>query len=212
MHSISYSPGSAAEVLAAVRAMRLEGVVAKHKDSPYQRGERLSDWVKLKLEKSQELVIGGYRSDGSIGLDALLVGYYEGKELRFAGKVRAGLVPHTRRELLGKLKSLHVARRPFANLPDFDVGRWGGGVTAEQMTEMQWVKPELVAQMQPGTGDSGALGGELYAVSPRFALFLGAHFAMDTDSDDEDQHESQQHSAVLRTRWVYQSTTALNRR
>jgi len=123
-------------------------VIAKHRDSTYQPGERSSDWVKLKLERQQEFVIGGFRADGASGLDALLVGYYEGKELRFAGKVRAGLIPHVRRELLGKLKPLQVKDCPFANLPDTDVGRWGGGITADQMLEMQWTKPHLVAQIR----------------------------------------------------------------
>ena len=45
-------------------------------------------------------------------------------------------------------KPLHVAQCPFANLPDADAGRWGGGVTAEQMVEMQWTRPELVVQVR----------------------------------------------------------------
>jgi bifunctional non-homologous end joining protein LigD len=71
-----------------------------------------------------------------------------GRILRFAGKVRAGLVPHVRREVLGKLKPLQVEDCPFANLPDTDVGRWGGGITADQLREMQWTKPQLVAQIR----------------------------------------------------------------
>lgn len=141
-------PGSAAEVIKAVRAAGLEGVIAKRRGSAYQPGERSNDWVKLKLERQQEFVIGGYRPDGSIGLDALLVGYYAGKELCFAGKVRAGLVPHVRREVLSKLKPLHIDRCPFANLPDTGTGRWGGGVTADQMGEMLWTEPLLVAQVR----------------------------------------------------------------
>ena len=141
-------PGSAADIVKALRAAGIEGVIAKHRHSSYQSGERSNDWVKLKLEQQQEFVIGGYRPDGANGLDALLVGYYEGKELRFAGKVRAGLVLHVRRELLGKLKPLQVQECPFANLPDTDVGRWGGGITADQMREMHWTKPQLVAQIR----------------------------------------------------------------
>ena len=80
-------------------------------------------------------MIGGYRPYGAIGLDALLVGYYKGKELRFAGKVRAGLIPHVRREVLGKLKPLQVQECPFANLPDTDVERWGGGSTADKAAQ-----------------------------------------------------------------------------
>jgi DNA ligase D-like protein (predicted ligase) len=141
-------PGSAADIVKALRAAGVEGVIAKRKDSTYQPGERSNDWVKLKLERQQEFVIGGYRPDGTNGLDALLVGYYEGKELRFAGKVRAGLVPHVRRELLGKLKPLQVQECPFANLPDTDAGRWGGGITAGHMREMHWTKPQLAAQIR----------------------------------------------------------------
>jgi len=141
-------PGSVADIVRALRAAGIEGVIAKRRDSRYQSGERSNDWVKLKLERQQEFVIGGYRPDGANGLDALLVGYYEGKELRFAGKVRAGLVPHVRREVLGKLKPLQVQDCPFANLPATDVGRWGGGITADQMREMHWTKPQLVAQIR----------------------------------------------------------------
>ena len=141
-------PGNAGDIAKALRAAGLEGVIAKRRDSTYQPGERSSDWVKFKLERQQEFVIGGYRPDGANGLDALLVGYYEGKELRFAGKVRAGLIPHVRREILGKLKPLQIQQSPFANLPDTDVGRWGGGITADQMREMHWTKPQLVAQVR----------------------------------------------------------------
>ena len=141
-------PGSATEIVRALRAAGLEGVIAKRRDSTYQPGERSNDWVKLKLERQQEFVIGGYRPDGTSGFDALLVGYYEGKKLFFAGKVRAGLVPHVRREVLERLKPLRTAKCSFANLPDVEIARWGGGVSAEQMGEMQWTKPQLVAQIR----------------------------------------------------------------
>jgi bifunctional non-homologous end joining protein LigD len=141
-------PGSAADVVKAVRAVGLEGVIAKRKDSIYQPGERSSDWLKLKLERAQEFVIGGYRPDGSNGVDALLVGYYEGRDLRFAGKVRAGFVPHVRREVLGRLKPLRVKVCPFLNLRDSKTPRWGGGITEDQMGDFQWARPELVAQIR----------------------------------------------------------------
>jgi bifunctional non-homologous end joining protein LigD len=141
-------PGSVADIVKALRAAGIEGVIAKRRDSTYQAGERSNDWVKFKLERQQEFVIGGYRPDGANGLEALLVGYHEGKELRFAGKVRAGLVRHIRQEVLGKLKPLQIPDCPFCNLPDVDVGRWGGGITADQMREMHWTKPQLVAQIR----------------------------------------------------------------
>lgn len=141
-------PGSAADIVKAVRAAGLEGVIAKRKDSIYQPGERSSDWQKLKLERVQEFVIGGYRPDGRKGVDALLVGYYEGRDLRFAGKVRAGLVPHVRRELRKKLEPLETKECPFVNLPDAKSSRWGGGITSEQMSAMHWTRPKLVAQIR----------------------------------------------------------------
>jgi len=141
-------PGSVAAILQALRAAGIEGVVAKRRSSSYQPGERSSDWLKLKLEQQQELVIGGYRAQGSTSLDALLVGYYDGKGLQFVGKVRAGFTPHIRRELVERLQPLASATCPFVNLPDASTGRWGGGITAEHMREMQWTRPELVAQIR----------------------------------------------------------------
>jgi bifunctional non-homologous end joining protein LigD len=139
--------GSARQVIDAVSSVGLEGIVAKRKDSRYEPGERSSAWVKLKLDKQQEFVIGGFRP-GPHGVDALLVGYYEGKSLRFAGKVRAGFTPHLRRDVFAALKPLQTAKCPFGDLPHGRTSRWGGGVTAEQMAEMTWVKPTLAAQIR----------------------------------------------------------------
>lgn len=141
-------PGTVAEIVSTVQSMGLEGVVAKRKDSLYEPGERSADWVKLKLERQQEFVIGGYRPGGPNGLDALLIGYHDAGCLRFAGKVRAGLVPHVRRELVIKLKSLRTDRCPFADLPSNGSSRWGGGVSGEEMDAIRWVRPELVAQIR----------------------------------------------------------------
>jgi len=139
--------GSAQRVIDAVRSLGLEGVVAKKWSSRYAAGQRSSAWLKLKLDKQQEFVAGGYRP-GPNGVDALLVGYFEGRELRFAGKVRAGFTPHVRREVAAALRPLETDRCPFADLPSSKTSHWGGGVTAEQMKEMRWVKPALVAQVR----------------------------------------------------------------
>jgi bifunctional non-homologous end joining protein LigD len=130
-----------------VQRLGLEGVIAKRKSSRYEPGLRSESWLKLKLENQQEFVVGGYRP-GPHGIDALLVGYYEGKALKFAGKVRAGFTPHVRREVFDALARLHISRCPFADLPSSKASHWGGGVTAEQMQEMQWVKPALAAQIR----------------------------------------------------------------
>jgi len=53
-----------------------------------------------------------------------------------------------RREVFARLKPLHSAQCPFVDLPTTQTSHWGGGVTADQMREMQWVKPKLVAQVR----------------------------------------------------------------
>jgi bifunctional non-homologous end joining protein LigD len=139
-------PGTAAAIVHSVQHLGLEGVVAKRKSSVYVPGERSNDWVKLKLEKQQEFVIGGYRPAGNT-IDALLVGYYEGESLRFAGKVRAGFVPHVRREVFQKLQPLRTNKCPFSDLPSAPgSSRWGGGISSEEMKEMEWTRPESLAQ------------------------------------------------------------------
>jgi bifunctional non-homologous end joining protein LigD len=140
-------PGTAAEVAAAVGRLGLEGVVAKRRDSRYDAGQRSGAWLKLKLDKQQEFVVGGFRP-GPHGVDALLVGYYDGRRLHFAGKVRAGFTPHLRREVAAVLKPLQAAVCPFVDLPNSKTSHWGGGVTAEQMKEMHWLEPTIVAQIR----------------------------------------------------------------
>jgi len=139
--------GTASKVIEAVQALGLEGVIAKRRSSPYTPGDRHTSWVKLKLDRQQEFVIGGYRP-GPYGLDALVVGYYEEKALRFAAKVRAGFTPRLRRDVHARLELLAVVRCPFADLPSTRPTHWGGGVTPEEMAGLIWVKPQLVAQVR----------------------------------------------------------------
>jgi DNA ligase D-like protein (predicted ligase) len=140
-------PGRASDVIEAVKRLGLEGVIAKRRRSVYRTGLRSDAWVKLKLDRQQEFVIGGFRP-GNHGVDALLVGYYEGRQLKFAGKVRAGFTPHLRREVFAQLEPLQRTRCPFVDLPNARASHWGAGVTEEEMAEMQWVKPSLVAQIR----------------------------------------------------------------
>jgi DNA ligase D-like protein (predicted ligase) len=140
-------PGTPAQVIAAVLRLGLEGVIAKRRDSPYDAGRRTGAWVKLKLDKQQEFVVGGYRP-GTHGVDALIVGYYEDRKLRYGGKVRAGFTPHVRREVFEALKPLHTAKCPFVDLPTSKTSHWGAGITPDEMSEMQWLKPKLVAQIR----------------------------------------------------------------
>jgi len=136
-----------ADMLSAIRAQGLEGVVAKRKDSRYEAGKRTGAWVKYRLNSGQELVIGGY-IPGTHGVDAIVVGYYRGGNLIYVARVRNGFVPASRRQIFARLKPLLIPKCPFVNLPERHKGRWGEGLTAADMDKCVWVKPELVARIE----------------------------------------------------------------
>jgi DNA ligase D-like protein (predicted ligase) len=142
-----YFETSAEEMIRAARQQGLEGVVAKRKDSCYEAGKRSGSWAKYRLNRGQELVIGGY-VPGSHGLDSIIVGYYKGPDLTYVARVRNGFVPATRRQVFEKLRHLTAPTCPFVNLPETHKGRWGDGLTAEDMEKCVWVRPELVAQIE----------------------------------------------------------------
>jgi bifunctional non-homologous end joining protein LigD len=111
-----------------------EGLIAKRADAPYTHG-RSRDWLKFKCSAEQELVVGGYTAPrGSrTDLGALLLGYYEGDDLRYAGKVGTVFTRETLRDLAARLAPLERDTSPFAD-----------EVRDRTAT---WVKPELVAQV-----------------------------------------------------------------
>ena len=137
----------AAEMLRFVKSHGLEGAVAKRCDSVYQPGQRTGLWSKYRVDLRQEFVVGGYVGS-NLGVDSLVVGFYREKDLIYGARVRAGLVPATRREVFERLKRLRTPKCPFVNLPEPSAGRWGQGLTAEKMKECVWVRPELVAEIQ----------------------------------------------------------------
>jgi bifunctional non-homologous end joining protein LigD len=138
--------GKPAAVIRTVGAAGLEGVIAKQRDSVYRAGTRVTTWLKLKLNKGQEFVIGGYKPDAG-SFQSILVGYYEAKKLIFAGKVRQGFNPVGRARLLKELTPLLTKGCPFANLPTSRKSHFGEGITVEEMAELCWLKPKLVAQI-----------------------------------------------------------------
>ena len=139
--------GSLAKFLKGVKQIDGEGVVAKRLDKPYEPGRRSGAWSKMRINIGQEFVIGGF-TPGSNGVDALIVGYYEDGTLIYTARVRAGLVPASRRELYERLKPLIVKTCPFVNLPEASAGRWGQGLAAAKMKDCIWVKPRLVANFE----------------------------------------------------------------
>src|SRR5215469_13639403 len=137
----------ASDILAAVRGQKLEGVIGKRKDSLYEPGKRSGSWVKCRVNRGQELVIGGY-IPGPHGFDSLIVGYYQGKDLMYVARVRNGFVPASRRQVFEKIRHLVSPTMPFANLPDTHKSRWGDELTAEKMKECVWLRPQAVAQIE----------------------------------------------------------------
>ncbi len=116
----------------------MEGIVSKRADSSYQQ-YRSSSWLKVKCLKEQEFVIGGFtKPEGSrVGFGALLLGYYEKRELIFCGRVGTGFTTQSLRQLTAELKKLKIDSTPFKNPP---TGSRRRGVT--------WVRPKLVAEVE----------------------------------------------------------------
>ena len=133
-----------AELIRAAKELELEGIIAKRKGSLYEPGRRSGAWVKYKINRSQEFVIGGYTRGNPF--DALIVGCYEGAELKFVAKVRNGFVPHMRCALFELLKELRRAECPLSNLPEKRRGL--RALTRGEMENCQWLEPRLVAQVE----------------------------------------------------------------
>lgn len=138
--------GSYAKLLKFATQHSLEGIIAKRSDSPYEPGKRSGLWQKFRLNLQQEFVIGGY-TRGAPSFDAIIIGFYRGKDLFFAARVRAGFVPASRRHVYERIKDLKVSKCPFVNLPQKDAGRWGQGLTAEKMKQCVWLKAETVVRI-----------------------------------------------------------------
>ena len=120
--------------------MHLEGIISKRAASKYSSG-RSGDWLKLKCVHEQEFVIGGFTlpSNESRGVGALLLGYYEGERLIYAGRTGTGFTQKTHKILRDQLDELRQKVNPFEN------------VLAEARRGAIWVQPKLVAQVNFST-------------------------------------------------------------
>jgi bifunctional non-homologous end joining protein LigD len=135
------------DLVHSVKVQGLEGLVAKRRDSHYEPGRRSGAWQKMRINQSQELVIGGY-TIGTRTFDALVVGYYAGDRLMYVGRARNGFTPAMREQVFRRMRPLEIAECPFVNLPENQSGRWGQGLTKEKMADCRWLKPELVGQFE----------------------------------------------------------------
>ena len=120
--------------------LHAEGIVSKRSSSKYTSG-RSGDWLKLKCIREQEFVIGGFTlpSNGEHGIGALLLGYYDGKKLIYAGRTGTGFTQKSRRLIRNQLDELRRSANPFQAMP------------AAAKRGVTWVEPNLVAQVNFAT-------------------------------------------------------------
>jgi ATP-dependent DNA ligase len=113
-----------------------EGVIAKRRGSPYEH-RRSKHWLKMKIEASQELVVGGFTDPqgARVGLGALLVGYYDADDLVFAGKIGTGFDTKLLIDLRRRLDALEIPKTPFT--------------IAKGLPRLRahWVRPSIVVQV-----------------------------------------------------------------
>lgn len=150
--AIRYSAHIEAEpdlLIEEVKKRGLEGIVAKQRKSRYESGRRSGAWVKYRTENAQEFVIGGYKPSGKAGdFESILVGYYQDQQLMYAGKVKSGFTAATKKRLYEEFQKLKRKTCPFVNVPETKGGRWGEGLTAEDMKKCIWLKPQTVCKVQ----------------------------------------------------------------
>lgn len=129
------------------KEMGLEGMMAKKADSIYTAGNRSKDWLKIKANKRQEMVIGGYtKNDGSSkSFSSLLLGVYENKKLIYTGKVGTGFSDKQQIDMLKQFKPYVATSSPFTETPDiYKPSRFQHNPPHATAV---WMKPVLVCEV-----------------------------------------------------------------
>ncbi|MDB5023979.1 MAG: ligase [Mucilaginibacter sp.] len=131
----------------AAKRMGLEGIIAKKKDSVYSPDSRSKGWLKIKVHKRQEVVIGGFTKNEGSGkkFSSLLLGVYKGSKLQYAGKVGTGFSDKLQNEMMGQFKPLIIDKTPFAEEPD--VNQPSRFRPNPPRAKAYWLKPELVCEI-----------------------------------------------------------------
>jgi bifunctional non-homologous end joining protein LigD len=113
-----------------------EGIVSKKLSSPYFAG-RNGNWLKIKCVRQQEFVIGGFTppSKSGVGIGALLLGYYQGNKLIYAGRTGTGFTEKMRKEMRAMLDKIQQKQSPFADVP------------ADGARDAIWVEPRYVGEV-----------------------------------------------------------------
>jgi bifunctional non-homologous end joining protein LigD len=135
------------ELFEVAASMGLEGIIAKKIESGYTPGIRSKEWLKIKTEKRQEAVIGGYTKNEKTSkkFSALLMGVYDSGEFVYIGPVGTGFNQKMQQEILDKLSPLKTAKCPFKEVPEYNKpSRFRPNPPKAEVT---WVKPQIVAEI-----------------------------------------------------------------
>jgi bifunctional non-homologous end joining protein LigD len=149
---VEHFNASGESVLETARRMSLEGIVSKQLGDIYRPGQR--NWTKTKCRAGQEVVLGGWTSEGS-RFRSLLAGVYRDKHLVYVGRIGTGFGEDVVRPLVPRLKDLTVEQHPFE-----------GKNAPRHRKEVHWLKPDLVAQIEFAgwTGDGMVRAGAFKAL------------------------------------------------
>ncbi|MES2267696.1 MAG: DNA ligase D [Bacteroidota bacterium] len=135
------------EFFEAAKKADLEGIMAKRSSSTYISDNRSKDWLKVKINKRQEVVIGGFtKNEGTAKqFSSLLLGVYEGGKFQYVGKVGTGFSDKLQKEMMATFKPLIVDKVPFTSEPDVNKpSRFRPNPPKAKAT---WLKPELVCEV-----------------------------------------------------------------
>jgi bifunctional non-homologous end joining protein LigD len=129
------------------KQMGLEGIIAKKKDSTYSPDIRSKEWLKIKVHKRQEVVIGGFTKNEGSGkkFSSLLLGVYEGNKLHYVGKVGTGFSDKLQSEMMAQFTPLIINKAPFVETPD--VNSPSRFRPNPPKATAYWLRPELVCEI-----------------------------------------------------------------
>lgn len=138
---------SGIEFFETAKKMGLEGIMAKRSESIYLAGNRSKDWLKIKANKRQEMVIGGYtkNDDSSKAFSSLLLGVYDKGKLIYTGKVGTGFNNKQQTEMLKQFKPYIIKTPPFTEIPD--INKPSRFRHDPPHAEAVWMRPELVCEV-----------------------------------------------------------------
>jgi bifunctional non-homologous end joining protein LigD len=135
------------EFFEAAEKIGMEGIIAKKASSVYTADLRSKEWLKIKVQRRQEVIIAGFTKNAgtSKAFSALVLAVYNGKELKYAGKVGTGFSEKMQKEMMAQFKPLITDKSPFDVEPDVDKpSRFRPQRLGAKPT---WLKPELVGEV-----------------------------------------------------------------